>query len=151
MTVGPREDRALYALTFHVQSLAKPEHIKDAEAEYQQVVVRAGETGGEAPSLLAFVLQRLSENGLHQVERLRFDLAHETSPEVRHSADALAEPGAVSPSLPRPRAVRPEGQRLPARQPIKAVVIATAKEQTAAVAEEQRREARDARHCLVCC
>ncbi len=66
---------ALNTLAAQLAGLASPANISNAEADYQTVVAEANDTGRDPPTLLAFVLERLSKAGTQQLELVRFDLA----------------------------------------------------------------------------
>ena len=131
---------AVAALTAHLANLASPENISRAEEEHRSTVAAAEANGSTAPSLLEFVLQRLSCEGSKQLDIVQFDLA--AAPVPTAAAVEAASPPAVSPS----GVMQDEGGRLPARLPPKALPTGAAKAQAMAFAEIQRQEVREKFH-----
>ncbi len=95
--LSPQGATALEGLSVQLSQLAWPCHIQKAEEEYKQVIAMAGPVE-EPPSLIAYVLKRLSDEGMRQLDLVKFDL----SKEVRSSFAAPSQPAAAPPPLPAP-------------------------------------------------
>ena len=68
------------ALHASLVSLTSPHTLHDAEVRHQQAVEVANAEGRTAPSLLEFVLGKLSGEGIQKLEAIWFDLAGAAAP-----------------------------------------------------------------------
>ncbi len=154
--LSPQGAAALEELRGRLAGLGSASTIQAAEAAHQREVAAAQTEGREPPSLLAFVLTLLGEQGLEQLELVRFDIAKAVAPaapaptapaaaEVPCPVDT-AEPTAA-PLLPnRPRAQGGLGDDARTKQrTLKPLPRDCARDHAEAVAIARRTEAREQR------
>ncbi len=140
---------AMNGLLAQLEQLASAASIKAAEEEYVQLLQAAPAAGEEHPTLLKFVLQRLSQQGTAKLNVVRFDISKEVREVVSDGSGAVAAVPVVATRPSRPLVQitdLADGARLPQRQAAKELPQSAVTAGAAKTAEAHRREARAQLH-----